>query len=386
MIRNVVVGIDVGTSQTRVVVAEFNKGEPWPKIIGTGLSESKGLRHGYITNIEETTKSIRQAVKEAEKNSGIKIKRAFFSIGGISLGSETSQGGAVISKADQEVTQLDIARAIEESEEALQIMNKRILQVIPVMFKIDGKEIWGRPENMHGLKLEVKTLFITCLEQHLEDLLGAAHEAGVEVIDVIPAPFAESLAALSEKQKIAGCALIDIGAETISAAIFENGKMISLHVFSIGSNAITNDIALGLKIPLEEAEQLKTGIVIGDYPKRKLEQIVEARLADVLELVEGHLKKIKRSGLLPAGVIIAGGGSNLPNLETLAKNYLKLPTKIFALDQIHLKRMRDTSWLVAYGLCVAGRNSAQGISYNSFKRVWQNMKDSLGNLLNQLLP
>ena len=387
MIKNIVVGIDVGTHMTRVVVCEFIKGEIAPRILGTGITSSKGLRYGYVTNIEEAKKSVKRAVLEAEKSSGIKIKRAYISIGGISLGSLSGFGSAVISRADGKVTGLDINKALEENKNNLKIPNKKIIDVIPTMYKLDGKEVLGKPEGMKGVKLEVKTLFVTCLEQHLDDLATAVSEAGIEVVDVIPSPLASSLVVLNDKQKTAGCILVDIGAETVSIAVFENGTIQALHIFSIGSTDITNDIALGLKIPLEEAEGLKIGSIIRDYPKKKLDQIIEARLSDIFELIENYLKKIKRNELLPAGIILIGGGSNIALIEELSKNFLKLPAKIGTAEILNNNKtkVRDSSWFVALGLCLAQRDSAR--SYSSGRNEGANsLKNFFESIINTLLP
>ena len=389
MIRNIKVGIDVGTHSTRVVVAEYFRGENAPKIIGTGTSESKGLRHGYVVNVADTAKSIAKAIDEAERNSGIKIKRVFISIGGISLGSETSAGSAIISKADGEVTSLDVAKAISESEENLKLTNKKIIHTIPMLHKLDGKEILGKPEGMKGVKLEIKTLFITALEQHLDNLLAAVRDTGVEVIDVVASPIAASHVALSDRQKIVGCALANIGAETVSIAVFENGNVISLQVFSIGSTDITNDIALGLKVTLEEAEGLKTGSIIGDYSKKKLDEIIEARLKDIFELIDNHLKKIKRNGLLPAGIIITGGGSNIASIADLSKNLLKLPSKIGAAEMFanSKTKVRDSLWFVATGLCIAGKDgSGENYESGSFDLLFRKFKTFWTSIIRQLLP
>jgi cell division protein FtsA len=239
------------------------------------------------------------------------------------------------------------------------ILNKKIIHSIPLQYKVDGKATLGKPEGMKGSKFEVKMLYITCLEHHLNDIIQAVEEAGVSVEDVMAAPIAASLITLSKSQKMAGCVLANIGAETVSIAVFENNAPASLEVFPIGSTDITNDIALGLKVPLEEAEQIKIGAITGSsFPRRKLEEIVQARLSDIFELIEAHLKKIGRNGLLPAGIIITGGGSGLTNIEELAKASLNLPSRLgtfhFAREE---KSFRDSTWAVAYGLCVFGTHA-----------------------------
>jgi cell division protein FtsA len=387
---NYTCGIDVGTHTTRVVVVGYNKEDDSPYTIATGQSQTAGMRLGYITNTEHVSKSIKEAVKQAEKTLGSKIKRAYISIGGISLGSTVSTGSVIISRADQEVTQLDISKALADSEENLEILNKKIIHIIPVGYKLDGKDLHARPEGMKGVKLEVKTLFITCLKQNIEDLITALALADIEAQDVIASPLASSLILLGVKQKAAGCALLDIGAETVSIAVFENNLLMSMQVFSIGSMDITKDVALGFRIALEEAESIKLGSVIGgDYPKKKIDEIIEARLSDIFELVSNHLKRLRRNELLPAGIIITGGGSHVANIEDIAKRELKLPCRTGPVDStINNKlKIRDSSWYTAFGLALSSGdgNSNSNINIGIGDNVKQ-VKGFFKSLLSQLLP
>lgn len=379
MSRKIAVGIDIGTYQVKAVIAEKAENEegkngPALKVLGTGLTESRGQRHGYIINQSDVIKSIKSAVAQAEKSSGMKIKRAYLSIGGVGLSAVTSTGSVVISRADLEITDLDLKKALEVAETEIPSsysLNRKIIHTVPIQFKIDGKVVLGNPLRMKGARLEAKVLFISCLEQHLSDLVEAANEAGIEVLDVMASPIAASLVSLSKTQKIAGCVLANIGAETVSIVVYENNKPISLEVFPIGSTDITNDIALGLKIPIEEAEQIKLGgITTTTFPRKKLEEIVDARLSDMFELIEAHLKKIGRNGLLPAGIIITGGGSGMTSLEDFARNSLKLPSRIGFLQQPENAKsaIKDSSWSVACGLCLFGF-SADGESSSGFVKI-----------------
>lgn len=361
MARNISVGIDIGTYQAKVVVAEHVRGKNrvWPKIIGVGYAESRGLRHGYIINAHDISRSIQSAIGQAEKAAGIRIKSGYLSIGGVGLEETRSKGEVIIARADLEITDLDIDKALEESERRIEgkLLNRKVLHVIPIAYKIDGERVLGRAQGMKGTKLEVEALFISCFEQHLNDLISAVENVGVAVVDVMASPLAGSLVTLTRAQKMAGCVLANIGAETVSIVVFENNVPISLKVFPIGSNDITNDIALGLKISLEEAEQVKLGAIIGlTYPKKKLDDIILARLKDIFELVDVHLKKIGKNGLLPAGIIITGGGSGIATIEDIALASLKLPSKIASLNITDLPRggIRDASWAVSYGLCIWG--------------------------------
>lgn len=371
MSQRIVTGIDVGTYQVKVVIASCPKrGKPsgLPKIIGTGFAESRGLRNGYIINESDVVRSVRNAVAEAEKSAGISIKSAYISIGGIGLDEIHSHGEVITSRADSEITQTDIDKAIQDSEERIleHIPNRKILHGIPFSFSIDGESVLGRPHGMRGTKLEVETLFITTFEQHLNDLIAAIESIGIAVDDVMASPLAGSLVMLTKTQKRAGCVLANIGAETVSIVVFENNTPISLKVFPIGSSDITNDIALGLKIPIEEAEKIKRGGMSNvTYSKRRLDEIVAARLTDIFELIDTHLKKIKRDGLLPAGIIITGGGSGVATVQDLARASLRLPSKIATLDPGQNGKVKDASWAVAYGLCmwgISGTEEESGIA------------------------
>jgi len=377
----------LGTATTRVVVAQFEKGEKNPKIIGVGESETKGLRHGYVVNGELAVISLKNALNSAEKSSGIKIKKAFVSVSGTTLRGEISSGTSIISKADGEVTNLDVNKALEDSEDNLNLGNKKVIQVFPISFRLDGKEVLGRLEGMRGTKLEVKALFITYSIQHLEDLLETVAEAGVETIDVIPSPLATGNMVLTEKQKIVGVALVDIGAENTSLSVFENGKLISIYNFPIGSADITNDIALGFKITLDKAEGLKRGSTDETLSKKKLDEFVEARLSDIFELIENHLKKIKRSELLPAGIVFVGGGANTSGLEEFSKLALKLPSSLGSTDIFgSLKtKLRDPSWFGVVGLVTSGRDN--GTYYGgSFGSFFKDLKNTIKSSLKQLMP
>jgi len=387
MIRNISVGIDVGSSMTRVVVGEFLKGEKNPKIIGVGEVATLGLRHGYVVNETLASTSVKNAVMIAEKSSGIKIKRAFVALSGTTLRGEMSSGETIISKADGEVTKLDINKALQDCEDNLSIGNKKIIHMYPQSFRLDGKEVLGRLEGMRGTKLEAKAFFVTYSIVHLEDLLGVIAEAGVETIDVIASPAATNNIVLSEKQKIAGVALVNIGDQTTSLSVFENGLLMSIYTFSIGSSDITNDIALGFKIPLEKAEGLKMGNIEEEFSKKKLNEIIEARLCDIFESIENNLKKIKRSELLPAGIVFVGGGANISGLIELSKSTLKLPSSIGTTEMFgnNKTKLRDPSYFTALGLLNSHKDDGS-YSGGSLKNILKDLKNTIKSSIKQLMP
>ena len=377
----------MGSLKTRVVVGEFIKGEKNPRVIGAGEVPTMGVRHGYINSFDEVVISIKTAIRQAEKSSGVRIKKAYISISDMTLRGVPSSASVVISKADGEVTHLDINKVLGKCEKALKLQNKKVLHVFPVSYKLDGEEVLGSPEGMHGNKLEVKALLVTTGVKHWEEMVAAISEAGITPIDVVAGPVSASLIAMSERHKMVGSALLDIGAETTSLAVFENNTLIALRAFSIGSTDVTNDIALGLKIGLEEAEGLKLGDKSSEHPQKKLDEIIEARFSDVFDLVDKHLKKIKRSELLPAGIIFVGGGANSKNIEDYAKKSLNLPamvgsTKIFGNAKTKLK---DPAWFTALGLIIYGQEDLYQES-NPFLGVFKDVKSAIKGGFRQILP
>lgn len=345
------------------------------------------MRRGYVTDTGQLAKSIERARVEAEKASALPIKRALLAASGTSLRGDASAGMAMVSKADGEVTALDVRKVLEDCEENLKIGNRKIVHIFPQTFRLDGKDVEGRLEGMHGTKLEAKALFVTYSSQHLEDILDAVSMAGVESIDVVAAPIAAATLALSEKEKMVGVALVDIGAETTTLAVYENGTLISLRTFGIGSEDITNDIALGFKIPLETARRLKMGDIMPEYPKKKIDEVISARLEDIFESIENHLKKIKRSGLLPAGVIFVGGGANLSGLSEFSRSALRLPSRVASVDIFAnaKTKLRDPAWISALGL-LSYSPEALYESEGSFSGLFKDLSNLFKSGFKQLLP
>lgn len=380
------VGIDVGTHHIKVVVCERQKGGK-PNVIGTGSAKSHGLRYGYIINSGDVSRQLQTALKQAEKTSGIPIKDVYVSMGGVSLESIRSSGSVMVARGDKEVTELDVDRAINSCETNIDdadIINRKILHTIPIRYHIDGNEVLGEPVGMKGDKLSVEALFVTCMQQHLDNLIAAVEETGVRVQDVYASPLAAGAVTLTKAQKIAGCVLANIGSETVSIVVYDNNIPLSVNVFPIGSTDITSDIALGLKVPLDEAEQLKLGSVSGaDIPEKKLHEIIVARLTDIFELIESHLTKIGKNGLLPAGIILTGGGSGIATAEDIAKATLELPSERAHLVFPGNKRVRDGSWSVAYGLATLGLiNETSSEKFDFIRRT----KRGILSWIKQFLP
>lgn len=368
-------------------MAETQKGEKNPKILGVAEQKTEGLKDGYITSVRDTIHTLKKAIEQVEKHTEIKIKRATLGFSTSTLRGDVAFGSAVISKADGEVTALDINKALEEAENSINLINRRVIQVSPIAFKLDGKEITERPIGMHGNKIEVKALVISASNQHIDDLLEVALKCGIDVADIVPGALAGSHFSISQREKMVGCMVLDIGGETTSLAVFENGCLISFSTFPIGTEDITNDIALGLKVSLENAEKIRLGELPENYSRRKVEEIIEARLADIFESVDNHLKKIKRSGLLPAGVILVGGGANIKEIDILSKDYLRLPSKIGSSEIFgHIKtKLKDPIWLPVLGLINHEKGSSR-YDEGKVNSFFKELKDWIRAFTKQLMP
>ena len=389
--NNTIVGIDVGTSQVKVIVARGQDGHALPSILGTGYAESRGVKQGYITSVADAARSIAAAAAQASKAARVPIKRAYVSVGGVGIEEAFARGEAVVERGDSEITERDIPHAIAAAERALPPsakLNRKIIHTIPLFFVVDGVRFLGRsPLGMKGARVSVEVLFITCLERHVADLVAAVDEAGIEVEDIVAAPLAASFVALTKTQKNVGCVLANLGSETLSLVVFEDAVPISIKVFPTGSSSITNDLALGLRIAPEEAEELKRGAVLGaPFPKKKVDDLIAKRLSDMLKLVEHHLKKIGKDALLPGGIILTGGGSSIQTVSDLAKAVLHLPARVATLAEGSPGKIQigDGSWAVAFGLCVWGTSQGGNLEVHeetsfshSLKSLWRWFKKFL---------
>ena len=386
MSRRITTGIDIGTSQVKLVVVEEvidpRTSRRHPRVIGTGLAESRGLRGGYVVDKAEVTACVREAKRQAESAARVPIRAGFVAVGGISLDETRASGEAVISRADQEVTALDVEKASHAARAAAApgFLNRSVLHSIPVEHRIDGVRVLGDPIGMKGVRLESDYLFVTCLTQHQEMLTEAIEDADIEVVDQMASPLAGSYMLLTNDQKMKGCVLANIGAETVSIVVYDEGIPFSVKVFPMGSSHVTDDIALGLRISLEEAERVKLGKLTGHmYPRKKVDDIVSARLNALFALVARHLKALGQRGPLPSGIIISGGGAGIGSINDIAKDALKLPARLAELRLSVDTKMRDATWAVAYGLAVWGLTG-------DTLAPRKNLRASVTSFLKQFLP
>jgi len=346
-----IVGIDVGTSKVRTIVASVRgKEDAKLKIMGVGESISFGMRKGVVVDIEEMTKSIKKSTEQAERVAGIPIEKAYIAIGGNHIKARPSKGIAAVSRADEEVSEDDVLRAINNASAISLGPNKEVLDIIPREFNLDGQEGIQDPRGMNGVRLEVDTLIIEGQVQYLKNLRKCFALNRTEIEGMTLNILAASDAVLSKKQKELGVMVLDFGAGTVAMSVYEEGKLLDIYILPVGSAHITNDIAIGLRTSVEVAERVKLvyGSCLPDEINKKdtidlskidnneegianrkeLAKIIEARIDEIFILINKELRRINRERLLPAGVVLVGGGSKIPGIIDLAKNRLKLNVQI----------------------------------------------------------
>lgn len=346
--EKIIVGLDVGTCNVRVAVAKVRGGLP-PQILGVSQVVSGGLRKGVVVDIDETIKNIREAVQTAERISGLEIEEAFVGIGGSHISGRLSRGVIAVSRADGEISEEDKARVVSAASTVSLPLNREILHVLPRRFTVDGQDAIKDPVGMNGVRLEVDALIIEGATPFIKNLIKCVREADISEAGLLLSCLADSRAVLTKRQKELGVLLLDLGGGTTGLTVYEEGDILHCQILPIGSMHITNDIAIGLRTSIDIAEKLKLeygsalpdgigkkemidltrlGEAEGQVARLQVAEIIEARASEILDLVNKELKKIDRAGLLPAGVVLVGGGAKLPGLVELIKEKLKLPVQI----------------------------------------------------------
>ncbi len=387
--RRIVAGIDIGTHQTRVVVVEEVRtpSGTTAKIIGSGSAPSAGVRHGYVVDVEDATASLLAAKRQAETMARVPIKTGFLSVGGVSLDEVRASGSTAVSRADQEITDLDIEKVEESARLVAQpnFLNRHVLHEIPLQFRIDGVKSLGDPTGLKGHRVEGDYLFITCLAHHVDALTQVAEGADIDVIDCVASPLAGSYVTLTKDQKMKGCVLANVGAETLSIVVYDENVPVSIKVFPAGGSTITDELALGFRVSIEDAERIKMGRLAGTmYPKKKVDDIIASRFKTMFELVDKHLKALGRHRSLPAGIILSGGGSGITAAIEIAKTSLSLPSRVAELLHVPQdSKIKDASWAVAYGCALWALTGETDVPR---KPVFPSVQKSLVRFLRQFLP
>ncbi len=370
------VAIDIGSTKI-VTLVGYKTGEETFDIIGKGEVVCDSMRKGVIVEIEEAISALSESLEEAERMSGLPIDDAVLSISGSHISATNSKGVIAVSRPDGEITEEDLERVIEAARAISQPTNREILHVIPCSYTVDGQETIKNPIGMTGIRLEVDTHVIAGSSPAIKNLTKSASQAGLSVYDIVFSGLADSQLLLNQKEKDIGVVLVDIGGETTDLIVFEEGDIIHSAVIPVGSAHITHDIAIGLKTSVDIAEKVKLKygttetkktvenemIDLKEFDakedqtanKKYLAEIIEARASELLSLVREELKKIDRDGMLPAGLILTGGGAKLGGLVNLAKEVVRLPAKI-GTPQIELTglidQIEDPGYTTAIGLLI----------------------------------
>ncbi len=384
--RDMIVGIDIGSASVRALGAIRVEGARFPVVIATYKKAIEGIDRGNITDSAEVTQAIIDAINNLEEESGHDTLHTLVSLGATGLSSHHANGHAQVSRGDASVTDLDIENAIKDANRGVpDIRNKAVVHTIPMKYKLDGVDVPGNIIGVRGNKLEVKTLFITYPLQCMTVLKKALEKAEVRVTDIVAGPVAESIPLLTKKQKVAGVALINIGAGVTSILVYENNIPLLVSTIPVGGDDITKDIALGLKISLEEAEEIKCGRTNLPHSKRRIEEIIEARLEDLCAKINKELSRIGRQELLPAGIVVCGSSSLAPRLEYVFRAELKLPITVASNELVKLTRdvLRDSGWGRAYGLTFLAPYDTEN---DVLKELLTSFMTHVKKLVTQFLP
>ena len=414
---DIIVGLDLGSTAVRLVIGQKVSGPTGEElqIIGAVSTPAAGISKGVVNSIEDTTSSISACLENAERVIGIPITNVFVGVNDFNVKCEHSHGVVAVSKADGEINESDVARAIEAARTVAIPPNYEILHVMPIRFSVDSQTEIKDPIGMSGTRLEVEALIILGLVPQIKNLTKAVFRTNLEIDDLVLAPLAAAEASLSNQQKELGVVLINIGASTTSIAVYEERNLLHVAVLPIGSEHITKDVALGLKCPINLAERIKLEygnanpanftdedqVDVSDLVKEEevnddidfislkyVSEIIEARVEEILVLVDNELKKIDRSGLLAAGAIFTGAGSQLEGLIDIAKRILKLPAALGQARNLSIvvDKVKSPEFIPALGLVVWGANDNPSQARLGMGKYLGKLNKAIKNIIKNIIP
>jgi len=409
-------GIDIGSTAVRVAV-----GQKMPvgdkeslHIIGAAEVPSEGINRGVINSIEDAVSSVSACIEKVERMSGVPLSSAWIAISGANVASIESKGVVAVARPDGEIREDDVERAVDAAQTVATPVNFEIIHVIPKSFTVDGQPGIKDPVGMTGIRLEVDTQIIQGLSSHIKNLTKCVYRTGVNIEHLVLGVLANAEIVTTPRQKELGVAVVNIGGATTNVVVYEQGDILHLASLPLGSDHITSDIAIGLRTSIDIAEQVKLGhaqatpkgldkkdeINLRDLGAdvdemvslKYVAQIVQARLEEILEKVDKELKKINRSGLLPAGVVITGGGAKIASVVELAKLKLRLPVSLgYPIGVTSITdRVNDLAFTTAIGLVQWGLNDTgeapgrkEGLfsKYKPVEKVTQRLKKWFGALV-----
>ncbi len=401
---HLITGLDIGTSTIKALVAQKSSNTEL-EVISQVQEPVSGTRKGVVINTEEVSNILENVLERVKTETGARINSVYLNVGGSHIFSTSSHGLVSVSRADQKISEEDVNRVLQAAQTFSLPSNKEIFDVLPREFIVDGEKGIKEALGMQGVRLEAEVLVLGGFSPYLKNLTQAVLNSDLQILDMIPSPIASARACLSPRQKELGVAILDIGAGTSGLAVFEEGDLIHLAIFPIGSGNITNDIAIGLKTDIDVAERIKIEhgscllistkaarkkekIEIGEpeplvFSQKQLVNIIEARVSEIFDQANKELKKISREKLLPAGVILTGGGSKLPKIVELAKKELKLPCRL-GKPQGFLDFEKDPSLATVCGLVLEGADLETERSPSILKRT--NLLSKLKRIFKIFIP
>lgn len=395
MAKNTLISaIDVGSKEIKGIVVSKKPEAEELDVLAYQSIPSSGLRKGMVISPEKTTAEIAQLKHLLENQSNTKIKDVFINIGGYHIAVKYAKGAVAISRADQKVSQEDIDRVLEEAKSLVPITsNQEIIDEFPIEFAIDNETGIRNPLDLKGIKLEAKILAICAFSPYVKNLIESFLGADLEINDTVPTPLASAEAVLTPQQKEVGVVLVDIGAESTGIAVFEEELLTHLAILPVGSSHISNDIAISLQTDIDVAEKIK--IQFGSYifknsakkekievapgeiftfPISKMSKAGKARISEIFDLIKKEIKIAPKKGNLPAGVVIVGGGANLPGIVDFAKKELNLPARV-VMPRGFIGIEKSPSLATLYGLILRGLrtddNEPKKDMFPSFKKVFK---------------
>jgi len=373
--KNMIVGLDIGTSKVVAIVGEFSD-DGVIEIIGIGSHPSRGLKKGVVVNIESTVHSIKRAVEEAELMAGCDINSVFAGIAGSHIRSLNSHG--IVGIRDKEVSLGDLDRVIEAAGAVAIPADQRILHILPQEFLIDSQEGIRDPINMSGVRLEAKVHMVTGAVSAAQNIVKCVQRCGLEVDDIILEQLASSYSVLTEDEKELGACIIDIGGGTTDIAVFLGGAIQHTAVIPIAGDQVTNDIAVSMRTPLQYAEEIKIKYAcalsqlanpdetievpsVGDRPPRRLArqtlaEIVEPRFEELFSLVRDELRRSGFEELIAAGVVITGGSAKMEGAVELAEEVFHMPVRLGSPQYVEglVEVVRNPIYATGVGLLLYG--------------------------------
>jgi len=398
--KNLIVGLDIGTSKVSAIVGEVAP-EGGIEVIGIGFHPSRGLKKGVVVNIESTVQSIQRAVEEAELMAGCQIHSVFTGIAGNHVRSLNSHG--IVAIRDKEVTSSDVERVIDAARAVAIPADQKILHILPQEFIIDNQEGIREPIGMSGVRLEARVHMVTGAVSAAQNIVKCVRRCGLEVDDIILEQLASSESVLMDDEKELGVCLVDIGGGTTDIAVFTEGAIRHTSVIPIAGNQVTNDIAVALRTPTQNAEEIKIKYAcalaqlatadetievpsVGDRPPRRLArqtlaEVVEPRYEELLTLVQAELRRSGFEDLIAAGVVLTGGSAKMEGLIDLAEEILHMPVRLGMPQTVSglADVVRNPIYSTGVGLLMFGhRNGADrhgdALAGTGFKAIWERMK------------